>query len=219
MTAGPETADATVDADGPTDGHSTDEHPAEAHPAEALRPPAGRHTARWVALSVLVIGAGLVAVLATRPPAVVAEAQNPLVGKAAPSITGVTLGGTHFALPRVPGHFVVVNFFASWCEPCQTEGPNLVQFEFEHQRAGDASMLSVVFDDTQSAARAYQANLGATWPTLADPGGTLALSFGVRAPPTTFIIAPDGRVVASIIAPVTAADLDRFIAEAKAEHA
>lgn len=187
-------------------------------PAEEHRLPTGRHTARWVALTVLVVGAGLIAVLATRPPAAVVEAQNPLVKKPAPAVAGVTLDGTRFVLPRVPGHYVVVNFFASWCEPCQTEGPNLVQFQFEHQRAGDASMVSVVFDDTENAARAYQTNLGASWPTLADPGGTLALSFGVRAPPTTFIIAPDGRVVASIIAPVTASDLDWLIAKAKASH-
>lgn len=207
MNAGPETADVALDPD-PGAGPPTEEH----------RPPAGRHTARWVALVVLVVGAGLIAVLASRPPAAVVEAQNPLVGKPAPPVAGVTLDGTRFALPRAPGRFIVVNFFASWCEPCQTEGPDLVQFQFEHQRAGDASMVSVVFDDTQSAARAYQESLGVTWPTLSDPGGTLALTFGVRAPPTTFIIAPDGRVVASIIAPVSAGDLDRFIAEAKADH-
>jgi len=41
----------------------------------------------------------------------------------------------------------------------------------------------------------------------------------VRAPPSTFVIAPDGRVVAYIVAPVTAADLDQIIADAKATHA
>jgi peroxiredoxin len=41
----------------------------------------------------------------------------------------------------------------------------------------------------------------------------------VRAPPTTFVIAPDGRVAAAIVAPVTAADLDQIIAKAKATHA
>ena len=186
---------------------------------EAHSAPTTRHTARWAAIGVLIIGAGLIAVLATRPPATVTEVQSPLVGNPAPSISSVTLGGARFTLPNAPGKYMVVNFFASWCEPCQTEGPNFVQFQFEHQQAGDASMLSVVFDDTQSAARSYQSSLGATWPTLADPGGKLALSFGVRAPPSTYVIAPDGRVVAYIIAPVTAADLDQIIAKAKASHA
>jgi cytochrome c biogenesis protein CcmG, thiol:disulfide interchange protein DsbE len=178
-----------------------------------------RHTARWVALGVLLVAAGLIAVLATRPPATVAEVQSPLVGRPAPPISGVTLDGAGEALPEPPGRYEVVNFFASWCEPCQTEGPNLVQFQFEHARAGDASLLSVVFDDSPGAARAYQSSLGATWPTLADPGGRIALSYGVRAPPSTFVIAPDGRVVAYVVAPVTAADLDRIIARSEASDA
>lgn len=178
-----------------------------------------RHTARWAALIVLLVAAGLIAVLATRPPATATEVVSPLVGRAAPTVAGTTTVGTVFALPSAPGHYVVLNFFASWCIPCQQEGPALVQFTFEHQHAGDASMVGVVFDDTVGAARTYQATLGATWPTLVDTGGRLALSFGVRAPPSTFVIAPDGRVVAYIVAPVTTADLDRVIAEAKKAHA
>ncbi len=174
----------------------------------------GSHTARWVAVGVLVVAAGLVAVLATRPPATVSEVQSPLVGAQAPPVRGLTVEGTPYALGRHPGLFVVLNFFASWCEPCQQEGPELVKFAFEH-RSGDASMVSVVFDDASTDARSYQGTLGATWPTLADAGGGLALSYGVRAPPSTFVIAPDGRVVAYIVAPVTAADLDAVIAGAQ----
>lgn len=177
------------------------------------------HTARWVGLTVLVVAAGLIAVLATRPPAAVVQVQSPLVGKLAPTIHGTTVTGPAFVLPRPSGSFVVVNFFASWCTPCQTEGPELVKFAFQHSQSGDARMISVVFEDAPSTARSYQAQLGATWPTLADPRGNLALSFGVRAPPSTFLIAPDGRVVAYIVAPVTAADLDQLIARAKATSA
>ncbi len=178
-----------------------------------------RHTARWIALGVLVVAAGLIAVLATRPPAAVSEVQSPLVGHPAPPVGGVTVTGSHYVLTRPPGRYVVLNFFASWCVPCQEEGPNLVQFAFEHQASESASVVSVVFDDTASAARSYQAQIGATWPTLADSGGALALSYGVRAPPSTFVIAPDGRVVAYVIAPVTAADLDRIISQAEAQGA
>ncbi len=192
--------------------------PAAAPTAPTSVPPV-RHTARWIGIGVLVIAAGLIAVLATRPPATVSEVQSPLVGTQAPAIHGTTVDGRSFALPRVPGTYVVLNFFASWCVPCQEEGPNLVQFDFQHRQPGDPQLVSVVFDDTTSAARSYQAMIGATWPTLADPKGTLALSFGVRAPPSTFLIAPDGKVVAYIVAPVTAADLDTLIARAEADRA
>lgn len=188
-------------------------------PAPEVTGQPARRTARWAGLGILVVVAGLIAVLATRPPASVAEVRSPLVGNPTPPVQGVTVAGTPYAVPQPPGTFTVVNFFASWCQPCQQEGPELVRFAFEHSARHDAQLVGVVFDDSVPAARQYQAQLGATWPTLADPGGKVALSFGVRAPPSTFVIAPDGRVVAYIVAPVTARDLDRIIARAQAEGA
>jgi hypothetical protein len=76
-----------------------------------------------------------------------------------------------------------------------------------------------MFSDSQSSARASQALLGVTWPTLVDAGGTMALDFGVKELPSTFLIAPDGYVVASFTAPVTATELDHYMAKATAEHA
>jgi cytochrome c biogenesis protein CcmG/thiol:disulfide interchange protein DsbE len=167
---------------------------------------------------VLVIAAGLTAVLATRPAATIAQAASPLLGKQAPPISGITVDGTRYTLPSPPGKYIVVNFFASWCEPCQQEEPNLIQFQFEHQRSGDASMLSVVIQDTVSAARNYQTSQGATWTTMADPQGTIRLDFGVGSPPSTFVIAPDGRVVADYLGPVSVKDLDTVIQRAKASN-
>jgi len=200
-----------MDIETPTDPvPATSPEPPEAPPAR------GRHTARWIGVVVLVVAAGLIAVLATRPSATTVEAQSPLVGTMAPAVRGVTVGGTQFALPRAPGHYVVLNFFASWCTPCQVEAPELVTFNFQHQGKGDASVVSVVFNDTTAAARQYQAEVGVTWPTLADADGALALAYGVRENPTSFVIAPDGRVVASILGGVTATGLDHILARAEA---
>jgi cytochrome c biogenesis protein CcmG/thiol:disulfide interchange protein DsbE len=169
-----------------------------------------------VGVAVLVIAAGLIAVLATRPSATTVEANSPLLGHAAPPVGGLTVDGTRFRLPRAPGHYVVLNFFASWCTPCQEETPDLVTFQFQHHQKGDASMVSVVFNDTTTAARQYQAKVGVTWPTLSDTNGALALAYGVRENPTSYVIAPDGRVVASVLGGVTAAGLDHVIAKAEA---
>ncbi|HWF22114.1 MAG TPA: TlpA disulfide reductase family protein [Acidimicrobiales bacterium] len=184
-------------------------------PGRPIRP---RHTARWIGLAVLVIAAGLIAVLATRPQATTEQAASPLLGKQAPPVSGITVDGTHYSLPAQPGKYIVVNFFASWCVPCQTEGPNLVAFQFEHQRSGDASVLSVVIQDTVGDARSYQAKIGANWPTMADSHGKIRLDYGVASPPSTFVIAPDGRVVADYLGPATVADLDSVIQRAKASH-
>jgi cytochrome c biogenesis protein CcmG/thiol:disulfide interchange protein DsbE len=188
----------------------TPPHDAAARPE--LRP---RHTAKWVAGVVLVVGAALVAVLATSPPQTATEVETPLVGQAAPGIDASTLGSGSFDLSALRGRWVVVNFFASWCPPCQQEEPELVAFAYAHRSPGDAALIGVVFDDAASTARSFMHSTGATWPAVIDPEGQIALNYGVRGPPETFIVSPDGTVVVHLDGPVTAASLDHWLAQAK----
>lgn len=173
----------------------------------------------WLSLGVALLVVVLVAVLATRPPAQQAEAQSPLLGKQAPAIEGVSLRGAPESLAAMRGRFVAVNFFASWCPPCQEEQPALVEFTYDHKASGDASVLGVAFDDSPSAARSFLRSTGAVWPAVADPGGQVALAYGVSAPPETYLVAPDGRVVAKLVGAVTAARLNQLVARARAENA
>lgn len=174
-----------------------------------------RHTARWTGLVVLLGVAGLIAVLATRPPATETEVFTPLLGKPAPNIAGTTVAGRGFDLVSDRGRWIVVNFFASWCPPCQQEEPELVTFAYRHRGPGEAALVGVVYNDAPSNAREFLAVAGATWPAVVDPGGQIALRYGVRAPPETFLISPGGTVVAHIDGAVTAAYLDQQIAAAQ----
>ncbi len=175
--------------------------------------------ALWISLGTGVLVVALVAVLATRPPAQDAAAQSPLLGKQAPPIRATSLSGSPVSLAEMRGRFVVVNFFASWCPPCRSEQPELVEFTYEHRAAEDASVLGVAFDDNATSAREFQRSTGGLWPSVPDPGGQIALAYGVDDPPESYLVAPDGRVVAKLVGGVTASDLDSLISRARAEHA
>ncbi len=180
-----------------------------------------RHPTRWVAGAVLLVLVVVGVVLATRTPQEATAVDSPLLGHLAPSFTGADLStGSPVSLASLRGHYVVVNFFASWCIPCQEEAPDLARFHYEQSHATDgADMISVVFHDTSATARAFLRANGDLWPAVSDPGGTIAEHYGVTAPPTTFVVGPSGRVAAVLVGPATQKNLDSFLKAARAEQA
>ena len=172
-------------------------------------------TARRVAVGVGVVTIALVAVLATRPSAETALAHSPLTGKPAPEIVGSALDGTPVRLSALRGRYVLVNFFATWCTPCGREHDDLVRFSAAHAAAGDAQVIGVLFDDTAANARRWMARLGGDWPVVADPRGRVALDYGVRGPPESFLVDPDGFVLTKIVGEVHDRGVDSLVAEAR----
>lgn len=204
---GPVSAGIPVSVGGPGSGA-----PPEGTPGAPRR----GHRARWIAGIALVVVAAVLVVLATRPSYQASEAVSPLVGHQAPAITGTTVTGQPFDLAAYRGRWVVLNFFASWCVPCRQEEPNLVTFAFDHRQPGQAALVGVVFEDTASAARRWQAQQGATWPTLTDPKTDIALAYGVTSPPETYLISPTGMVAAHIYGAIPSAGwLDQQLARAQ----
>jgi cytochrome c biogenesis protein CcmG/thiol:disulfide interchange protein DsbE len=160
-----------------------------------------------------------VVVLATRAPSTERVSRSPLIGRLAPAIAGATLDGGSFDLADHRGRWVVVNFFATWCIPCLEEHPELVAFDEAHAATGDASVVSILFDDEPDDAREVFAKRGGDWPVVIDDEGAVGVAYGVARVPESFLVAPDGTVVQRLVGGVTRAQLDGILAQYEAAAA
>lgn len=158
-----------------------------------------RHTARWVAIGVGMVLLAFIAVLATRKSVDERAVSSALIGKPVPALTGTTLTGETFDIDAQRGRWVVVNFFATWCVPCQVEHPELVRFTEEHRGDGLVQVVSVAFQDDPSVIRRFFAERGGSWPVVVGDTGPIALSFGVTGVPESYVVSPDGIVVAKFL--------------------
>jgi cytochrome c biogenesis protein CcmG/thiol:disulfide interchange protein DsbE len=96
----------------------------------------------------------------------------------------------------------VLNFWASWCRPCREEHPALLA-AWDRYRERGVVIVGVDFEDTERAALAYAEEMGGDWPLVTDPGSRTAIDYGVFGVPETFVIAPDGTIVAKTVGAVT----------------
>jgi cytochrome c biogenesis protein CcmG, thiol:disulfide interchange protein DsbE len=173
--------------------------------------PPRRRTGLIVSAVVAVLAIGFVAVLATREPATDRRRDSPLIGKVVPPLAGQTLTGGNFDIDDHQGRWTVVNFFATWCVPCRIEHPELDAFDQAHARAGDAVLVSVLFDDDPASAREFFDRNGGDWPVVLDGDGLIASAFGTPKVPESYLVTPNGRVAAKFTGGVTRDGLDRAI--------
>ena len=170
----------------------------------------------WSAIGAGVVAAVLVAVIASAQPSSQVMGQSPLLGKPAPGVSGPGLAGGHYSLAQFRGRWVLVNFMATWCQPCQAEMPQLVKFSHQHARKGDAMVLTVADDPSNvGQLRNFLRARGADWPAVDDPEATVA--YGLTGLPSSFLVAPDGTVYAYLLGQVNAAELDSWLRQGAAK--
>jgi len=134
----------------------------------------------------------------------------------APPLNLKTLAGKPFDASQLKNKTYVVNFFNSWCIPCQQETPALKAFYAEHKREPDFEMIGIVIDDDAQTIRGYIKQQNIDWPVLIDPNGAAALDYGTTGQPETYVIAPDGVAVCGTLGASTQAALDAWLAGARA---
>lgn len=170
---------------------------------------AGRIIARHKIISgiVAVLLIGVIAVsLATTGPGT----QKSYPAAAAFSLPALGETGQHVSLSQYAGKPVIVNFWASWCSPCQQETPLLARWY--KQQHGKVVLLGLDENDSASAALKFAHAKGVTYPLGFDPNVTVAPKYGVDALPQTFFLNAKHQIVDHVVGGVTMASLDKGLA-------
>jgi cytochrome c biogenesis protein CcmG, thiol:disulfide interchange protein DsbE len=146
---------------------------------------------------------------------VLGDVTSPLIGQPAPDFTLSTLGNnaSKVHLTDFKGKAVILNFWASWCGPCNQEAPFL-QKAWPGLHSQGIVFLGVDSGDISSEALKFLKQYGVTYPNVQDTfDSATAISYGGTGFPTTIFINKDGIVVAKWINPLTAQGLQLEMAK------
>jgi len=131
------------------------------------------------------------------------QQHAPHVGAVAPAFTLRRLDGAgKVSLDSYRGHPVVLNFWASWCNPCKSEAAVLERDWMSYQRRG-VVFLGVDYHDLASDARRFVDAHSLTFPMLRDGSGRVTGRYGIDQVPETYVLNRQGRVVAHLAGPIT----------------
>ena len=131
---------------------------------------------------------------------------------------GHVFAGRSVALAQLRGTPVVLNFWASWCDPCRAEAP-VLRRTWSRERPRGVLFLGLNMQDITDDAHAFTRATGVTYPSLRDRSNGVAHRWGVTGLPETFFLSAQGRVVGHVIGAVSPAQLAAGIAAAQAGRA
>lgn len=114
------------------------------------------------------------------------------VGQTAPDFVLTTFEGTQIDTAELRGKVIVVNFWASWCNPCELEAADLQAAWENYEPNGDVIFLGVDWTDTDNEAMAYMEKFGITYPNGPDLGTRISQAYRTTGVPETYVIDQEG---------------------------
>lgn len=125
-------------------------------------------------------------------------------GQLAPPFSLKDLNGRPLALANYHGKIVLLNFWATWCEPCRHEIPEFIQLQKD---SSDLQMVGISLDDNADPVRAFYNDFKMNYPIAVGDAALARQYGGILGLPITFIIGCDGRVAAKHIGEVNISDI------------
>jgi len=130
--------------------------------------------------------------------------QGPItIGDRVTGVTLTTFDGEQIDVDALQGKVVVLNFWASWCKPCEQEAADLETAWRSYQMRGDVIFLGVDYVDTEPEARAYLEKFSITYPNGPDLGTRISQKFRIQGVPETYILDQEGVLRFVQIGPFT----------------
>ena len=149
-----------------------------------------------IRIVILALGAGWI-IISAPPPGSVTGGQIPApsTGFLAPDFELEDRNGQRVRLSDLRGQPVLVNFWASWCPPCQAEMPAMQQVHEAYAEQGYVVLaVNTTYQDSEAKALAFLQERGLTFPVLFDRDGEASRLYEVRSMPTTFFIDRQGII-------------------------
>lgn len=137
-------------------------------------------------------------------------------GEAARAFELPSLDGSTINLAQYDGKTLLLNFWASWCEPCRQEMPDL-QAQYDKWRDQGVVVLGINVAENKVTAGAYVQQLGLKFPIVLDQNQDVRKKYGVYNYPSSVFIGPDGKVGKVIEGQMTATTIDNLLAELTAK--
>ena len=168
---------------------------------------------RKISIGALAAWIGIFALLALLAFGMLRNQEGPVtIGETVPNFTMTTFEGEQISLEELKDKVVVLNFWASWCKPCEAEAADLEAAWRIYKPRGDVVFLGVDYVDTETEAAVYLEKFDITYPNGPDLRTKISQAFRIRGVPETYIIDKDGKLAAFKISPfISLAEIQSMI--------
>ena len=133
-------------------------------------------------------------------------------GRPAPPLPSKVLQGPKTTLADLHGKPALIDFWASWCEPCRQVAPEITRLQ--HAIGDEATLVGIDYTDREDSGRVFIKEHDWRFAVLSDPNGIYGARFGFSGLPTAIVLDPAGKISAVLRGPQSLADFRQALREA-----